>query len=389
MSAMAFQITSFTIVYPTVYSGTDHQTKNQSSASLAFVRGIHRWPVNSPHKGPVTRKMFPLDDGIMEYGRTLEELEVLPQQSKAQQNRCIFHGTYPIPRDLVRLDRSMWHITVVICTGEHWFLLTQLKPESTNFVVTGLGAIWRCARRLTNGSAQSLVKRLATASDINTCSNTGPWSHRRVVITISVATNDDKVGILTTLGISLNQHSASQAKDSERRCWFEPAIGLQFGHAFQFRLCGWSYVLCIYQWRWPIRSWSNCLWSWVHNSGDDWVQTNSTWWEVSIDSNNCLSNRWQATTWIITSFPTPLGLSELNGMTHEPTYKRFSFCNFNSLRTADEYIRHLTMSPLVRVITRCLYVYHPSQCWLIIDSIHKLRKQWYPQTMTFESKFPP
>ena len=41
------------------------QRKHQSSASLAFVRGIHRWPVNSPHKGPVTRKMFPFDDVIM------------------------------------------------------------------------------------------------------------------------------------------------------------------------------------------------------------------------------------------------------------------------------------------------------------------------------------
>ena len=30
-----------------------------------FVLGIHRWPVNSPHKGPVTRKMFPFDDVIM------------------------------------------------------------------------------------------------------------------------------------------------------------------------------------------------------------------------------------------------------------------------------------------------------------------------------------
>ena len=39
--------------------------KHQSSASLAFVRGIRRWPVNSPHKGPVTRKMFPFDDVIM------------------------------------------------------------------------------------------------------------------------------------------------------------------------------------------------------------------------------------------------------------------------------------------------------------------------------------
>ena len=32
--------------------------KNQSSESLAFVRGIHWWPVDSPHKDPVTRKMF-------------------------------------------------------------------------------------------------------------------------------------------------------------------------------------------------------------------------------------------------------------------------------------------------------------------------------------------
>ena len=31
-----------------------------------FVWGIHRWPVNSPHKGPVTRKMFPFDDAIGE-----------------------------------------------------------------------------------------------------------------------------------------------------------------------------------------------------------------------------------------------------------------------------------------------------------------------------------
>ena len=46
-----------------VIQGAD-QRKHQSSASLAFVLGIHRWPVNSPHKGPVTRKMFPFDDVI-------------------------------------------------------------------------------------------------------------------------------------------------------------------------------------------------------------------------------------------------------------------------------------------------------------------------------------
>ena len=49
MGTMTSQITSLTFVYSTVYSGTD-QRKHQSSPSLAFVRGIHRWPVNSPHK---------------------------------------------------------------------------------------------------------------------------------------------------------------------------------------------------------------------------------------------------------------------------------------------------------------------------------------------------
>ena len=64
MSAMASQITSHTIVYSSFYSGPD-QRKHQSSVLLAFVRGIHRRPVNSPHKWPVTRKMFPFDDVIM------------------------------------------------------------------------------------------------------------------------------------------------------------------------------------------------------------------------------------------------------------------------------------------------------------------------------------
>ena len=66
MSLVASQITNLTIVYSTVYLGAD-QIKLQSSASLAFVRGIHRGPVNSPHKRPVTRKMFPFDDVIMGY----------------------------------------------------------------------------------------------------------------------------------------------------------------------------------------------------------------------------------------------------------------------------------------------------------------------------------
>ena len=61
-------ITSLTIVYLTVNSGAD-QRKHQSSASLAFVRGIHRWPVNCLHKWPVMRNMFPFDHVIMYDGK--------------------------------------------------------------------------------------------------------------------------------------------------------------------------------------------------------------------------------------------------------------------------------------------------------------------------------
>ena len=64
MSAKASQITAVTFVHWTMCSCVD-QRKHRSSASLAFVRGIHRLPVNSPHKGPITRKMISFDDVIM------------------------------------------------------------------------------------------------------------------------------------------------------------------------------------------------------------------------------------------------------------------------------------------------------------------------------------
>ena len=55
MGAIASLITSLTIIFSTVYSDAD-QRKHESSASLAFVRGIHRGPV------------FPFDDVIMDRG---------------------------------------------------------------------------------------------------------------------------------------------------------------------------------------------------------------------------------------------------------------------------------------------------------------------------------
>ena len=64
ISSMASQITGISVVYSTICSGA-HKRKHQSSASLTFVKEIHRWPGTSPHKGPETRKMIPFDEVIM------------------------------------------------------------------------------------------------------------------------------------------------------------------------------------------------------------------------------------------------------------------------------------------------------------------------------------
>ena len=100
MGRVASQITSLTIVYSTVYSDTD-QRKHQSSASLAFVRGIHRGPVNSPHKWPVTRKMFPFDDVIMNVqvlGFGVAYIRALMVCFYVSQSKC----------STARVERNIW-----------------------------------------------------------------------------------------------------------------------------------------------------------------------------------------------------------------------------------------------------------------------------------------
>ena len=64
MSTMAFQITGVSIVCPTVCSGAN-QRKHQISASLAICEGNPPVTDGFPHKGQVTRKMFPFDDVIV------------------------------------------------------------------------------------------------------------------------------------------------------------------------------------------------------------------------------------------------------------------------------------------------------------------------------------
>ena len=95
MGVMAYQITS---VYSTVYSGVD-QRKHQSSESLAFVRGIHRGPVNSPHKWPVTRKMFPFDDVIMHWYLDNHEISQMAG----------LHSFNDIIEFMTKIDVTLWY----------------------------------------------------------------------------------------------------------------------------------------------------------------------------------------------------------------------------------------------------------------------------------------
>ena len=83
------------IVYSTACSDVD-QRKHQSSTSLAFARGIHQWPVESLHKGPVTWKRFPFDDVIMisvwVYGYVNHIYPYVPTSL----NQILFERKYPI-----------------------------------------------------------------------------------------------------------------------------------------------------------------------------------------------------------------------------------------------------------------------------------------------------
>ena len=101
MGTMASQITGLTIVYSTVYSGA-HQGKHQSSASLAFVQGSHRRPKNFPHKWPVTWKMLPLDDVIMQLCRYAGRL---PTQSPVMRSLCRCHK-FIMPDDAHLWDKK-------------------------------------------------------------------------------------------------------------------------------------------------------------------------------------------------------------------------------------------------------------------------------------------
>ena len=117
MISMASQITSVSIVYSTVCSRAD-QRNHQSSAKLAFVRENHRWPVTSPYKEPVTRKIFPFDDVIMLISITHQYVNISQKSIKV------------IPSwNLFEINRHQYHNLISYAT---WLSVTLLIPSAEN-----------------------------------------------------------------------------------------------------------------------------------------------------------------------------------------------------------------------------------------------------------------
>ena len=166
MSAMASQITSPTIVYSTVYSGA-HQRNHQNFASLAFLRGIHWWPVNSPHKRPVTRKIFPFDDVIMwNFDQHLTSLF-----------SCCLEYRFVLDRVISRID----HIRVVKGYVKHiryvtyyiaslWWLengpLEMVVDNVPNGINPASAARYRRPYWMTSSDPQRRHKVIDTKSDV-------------------------------------------------------------------------------------------------------------------------------------------------------------------------------------------------------------------------------
>ena len=126
MSAMAFQITGVSIVCSAICSGGD-QRKHQSSLSLAFVMGFHRWP----HNGPVTRKMLPFDDVIMGHAQsTLLPTKRLPPYFRNLEESMITHWGWDKMAAIVQKTFSnalSWIKMNELRLKFHWFFFQRVQ----------------------------------------------------------------------------------------------------------------------------------------------------------------------------------------------------------------------------------------------------------------------
>ena len=151
MGAMASQITSLAM-YSTVYSGQG-QRKHQSSASLTFVWGIHRWPVNSPHKWPLTRKMFPFDDVIM-----VEFSALNLRLSICNQNIAIFIWLALAKYLLMHKKSKPWNvIDKMFCDSRSQLNIWWIVPFDSKY----MQLLNPCQQNIINAIANISVIRIA------------------------------------------------------------------------------------------------------------------------------------------------------------------------------------------------------------------------------------
>ena len=142
IGAIASQITNLTIVYSIVCLDAD-QRKHQSSTSLAFVRGIHRGPVNSPHKWPVTRKMFPFDDVIMKgsamwrvfHAMTSLQVAHLPSKANDEETQFEIASTFFTRQGMTPANKSGCIICIVFRMALMAMVESTAASTATNMLL--------------------------------------------------------------------------------------------------------------------------------------------------------------------------------------------------------------------------------------------------------------
>ena len=201
MGAIASQITSLPNVYSNLYSDAN-QRKHPSSVWLAFVWGIHRGPVNSPHKWPVTRNLFPFDDVIMN-PTNIEipsgEIKKILTHSGRDKMAAIFQTTFSNAFSWMKMYqfRSKFHwslfrrVRLTIC--QHWFrkwlkadqatshYLNQCwhnspthicitRPQWVNISTIGFPIQFRCHLYTESGSSSLGAKEIKTERGVSVLS---------------------------------------------------------------------------------------------------------------------------------------------------------------------------------------------------------------------------
>ena len=167
MCAMASQITILMTAYSTVFFSSADQRKHLNSVSLVFVRGIHRWPVNSPHKWPVTRQMFPFDDVIMQTPRiTIRVLDMHFKFQAIWPTHTVFVSVYPVMAHFE--EESLYIEAWKAC--QHWFVSSFLCLFATETFQNVMN--W-------NTLQESLILSIEDRRD-NTISTSTNWSMTNV-----------------------------------------------------------------------------------------------------------------------------------------------------------------------------------------------------------------